>query len=50
MLSRMKLTFTAKDDTATHLVTFWDELATELLGKDVNQLRSELPEVRLDSD
>ena len=42
---RMKLTFTAKDDSGTALVTFWDELATQLMGKTVIQLKQELPEV-----
>ena len=41
----MKLTFTAKDDSGTALVTFWDELATQLMGKTVLQLKQELPEV-----
>lgn len=46
----MKLTFTAKDETAQHHVTFWDEQATQLLGKTVNELRDELPEVRLHAE
>lgn len=41
----MKLTFTAKDNTATAQVTFWDDQATQLMGKNVLQLKSELSQV-----
>lgn len=45
VLNRMKLTFSAEDETGIAMVTFWDDKAAQLLGKTVLELKAELPPV-----
>lgn len=43
---RLKVTYTVKDETDSHLVTFWNVAAVQLVKKTAIQLLEELPEVR----